>query len=503
MQEGMIRVEGEYRLELTNISKHFGGVRALNKACMYVKHQEIHALVGENGAGKSTLLKVVSGAISRDEGEIKIDGQLVKISTPKEGKDAGIAIIYQELMLIPDLTIAENIFIDKLSSKNNFVNWKQLGINAKALLEQVGFGNLDPFEKVMNLSVAHQQIVEICKSIKEKVKVIIFDEPSAVLTFHEIEKLFEVIRKLKESGVSIIYVSHRLEEIFDLCDNVTVMRDGVVVNQLPTNQCDKRTLVNMMVGREMNVLFPKRNINIGEKVLEAKNLYATNVNDVSFDVRAGEILGFYGLVGSGRTETMRAIFGSDKLKSGEVIFLGKNVRFKSPHQAVKARLGLLPEDRRHQGILLSQSIRINTTLTSIKDTQNKLNLIDKKKEVNIVQNILEKLETKYGSMEHNVSSLSGGNQQKVSLSKWLLAKSKCIILDEPTRGVDVRAKMEIYKIINDLAINGIAVIMISSEMPEIIGICDRVVVMRQGAVVGEVQKADLSENNLIKLVMGM
>jgi ribose transport system ATP-binding protein len=493
----------DYRVEMLNIDKRFGGVYALKDVNFRAKKGEIHALVGENGAGKSTLMKVLSGAIHKDGGIIRIDGKEVNINNPKEGKDIGIATIYQEFMLAPHLTVAENIFIDRLAQGGSFIHWKRLHKETKEILEKLGFGSINPSQKVSTLSVAYQQVVEIAKNLSREAKVLVLDEPTAVLTFSEIEKLFELVRKLKEQEVSVIYISHRLEEIFQLCDTVTVLKDGTFVQQVDTDQIDKKQLINSMVGRELSQLFPDRHAEIGEVAMEVKDINVHNVVEgVSVEVRKGEVLGFSGLVGAGRTEAMRAIFGADKKSSGKVVYLGEEVNFKSPQQAVKKQLGLLPEDRKQQGVLLEQSIRVNTTLSSLDKIYSIPGWIDKKKDQKKAADILERLSTKYGSMEDSVSSLSGGNQQKVALAKWLAADCKCIILDEPTRGVDVGAKVEIYKSINDLAAQGTAIIMISSEMEEIIGMCDRAIIMRQGRVVGELDKEELSENNLIHLAMG-
>lgn len=494
----------KYRIELQDIDKSFGGVHALKNAHLKVMPGEVHALVGENGAGKSTLMKVLSGAISKDKGTILIDGEQVEIHSPKDSIKKGVAIIYQEFMLAPDLTVAENIFIDRLTEGKALIHWPRLKKDAKELLDSLGFSNISPNEKVANLSVAYQQIVEICKALSREAKILVLDEPTAVLTFAEIKKLFELVRNLKKHQVSVIYISHRLEEIFELCDRVTVMKDGEYVDTLNTSDIDKTALINKMIGRELSDLFPKRESEIGEVVLKAKNINSGNmVKNVSFEVRKGEVFGFAGLVGSGRTETMRAIFGADKLESGQISYFEKNVCFKSPKEAVKNKLGLLPEDRKKQGVLLEQSIRINTTLTSMKLGKNKLNIFSKKTEKQRVKDILAQLNTKYNSTEDNASSLSGGNQQKVSLAKWLAAGCEVIVLDEPTRGVDVGAKTEIYKNINDLATQGVAIIMISSEMTELIGMCDRVAVMRLGSIVGELDKSELTENNLISLAMGV
>ncbi len=492
----------EYRLEMRNITKHFGGVKALTDVSLKVEPGEIHALIGENGAGKSTLMKILSGAYVRDSGQIFIDGNEVKISDPKESKDQGVAIIYQEFMLAPDLTVAENIYIDKLSAGKTFINWKELRNNAKEQLERLGFGDIDPNTKCGSLSVAYQQVVEICKCLTRNAKILVFDEPTAVLTFSEIEKLFSVIKKLKEEGVSIIYISHRLEEIFELSQHISVLKDGTYVGTVKTEEFDKHRLVNMMIGREMTEMFPERHARIGETVLEVQNLCAGMVQDVSFSVKAGEVLGFNGLVGAGRTETMRALFGADKKDSGKVIYFGKEVDWKNPKQAIAEKFGLLPEDRKKQGLLLKQSIRMNTTLACLNKIT-KLGFINHKSEKEFVKETLASIQTKYNSTEDNANSLSGGNQQKIALAKWIAADCKCIVFDEPTRGVDVGAKTEIYKVINNLSENGVAVIIISSEMPEIIGMCDRVLVMRNGKISGEVRKEELTENALIKFAMGV
>lgn len=497
-------MQNEYRLEMKHITKRFGGVKALTDVMLKVKPGEVHALIGENGAGKSTLMKILSGVYQMDEGEIILEGKPIKIDSPKAAKDAGIAVIYQEFMLAPDLTVAENIFIDKLAAGKLVINWKQLKRMAKEQLDKLGFGDIDPGVKVGTLSVAYQQVVEICKCLTRNARILVLDEPTAVLTFTEIEKLFEVVNKLRDEGVSIIYISHRLEELFELADNITVLKDGTYVDCVPTNSIDKQKLVNMMVGRELTQMFPQRHAKIGDVVLEVDKLNAGNmVKNISFSVRSGEILGFSGLVGAGRTETMRAIFGADKLDSGKIVYFGKEVCFSDPKQAIENGFGLVPEDRKGQGLLLEQSIRVNTTLASLKKVTNKLGIIHHKKEREYVKELLGQISTKYGSVEDNANSLSGGNQQKVALAKWISAECKCIVFDEPTRGVDVGAKTEIYKIMNSLAESGVAVIMISSEMTEIIGMCDRAIIMRQGEITGEVQKEELAENNLIKYAMGV
>jgi len=493
----------QYIVEMRNISKFFGGVKALKNVSLTIKRGEVHALMGENGAGKSTLMKILAGAYQKDEGQIFVEGKEAKVSSPKDMIKLGVSVIYQEFMLAPDLSVAENIFIDHLVDSGMFINWKRLKQRAKEQLIKLGFDDIDPEQKVGSLSVAYQQIVEICKCLARDSKVLVFDEPTAVLTFSETQKLFDIIRNLKANGVGIVYISHRLEEIMELSDRITILKDGEYVGTVPTADINKEKLVSMMVGREISQLFPKRNAKIGEEILRVENLSAGKmVKDVSFSIRKGEVVGFSGLVGSGRTETMRAIFGADQRDSGKVIFFGKEVNFKDPKDAIKNGLGFLPEDRKHQGLLLEQSIRMNTTLASMSKVK-KFDIINHKKEKEYVKELLASIATKYGSTEDNANSLSGGNQQKVALAKWVAADCKCIILDEPTRGVDVGAKTEIYNIINQLAESGVAVILISSEMTEIIGMSDRVIVMRQGRISGELDKSEMTEDNLIKLSMGV
>ncbi len=491
----------QYRLEMKNISKQFGGIRALDHVSVEVKPGEIHALIGENGAGKSTLIKILSGAYTKDEGTIQIDGERVNIASPLDAKNLGIAVIYQEFMLAPDLSVAENIFIDRLSDKGKLINWKKLNSEAKERLESLGFGNISPQKKVGNLSVAHQQIVEICKCLTHNARILILDEPTAVLTVAEIGKLFGLIRLLKQEGVSIIFVSHHMNEIFELCDSFTVMKDGCLVGCGKVDEVSQGELVQMMIGRELTQMYPQRGAKLGEVVLKVEGLNVKGrVKNVSFEVRSGEVLGFSGLVGSGRTELMRAVFGADKKDSGKVTLLGEEVDFKEPKHAVEKGLGYLSENRKSLGLLVNQSIRINTTMSSLEKVK-KGCFINHKKEKEYVKGLLSQMSTKYGSMEDDVSSLSGGNQQKISFAKWMSADCKCIVFDEPTRGVDVGAKVEIYEIINSLAKQGVAVIIISSEMTEIIGMCDRALIMAQGRITGELDKDFLNEDTIIKLAM--
>lgn len=497
-------MSAEHIIEMHNISKNFGGVKALTDVPFEVKRGEIHALIGENGAGKSTLMKILAGAYQKDGGEIKIDGkEAPKITSPKSMIQMGVSVIYQEFMLAPDLTVAENIYIDSMVEGGLFINWKSLKKKAKQQLERLGFGHINPDDVVGELSVANQQIVEIAKCLARDSKILVFDEPTAVLTFSETEKLLSIIRQLKKEGVTIIYISHRLEELFEISDRITVLKDGEYVATVNTKDITKDSLVSMMVGREIEQLFPERKAEIGDEALVVEHLYAGEaVKNVSFSVKKGEIVGFSGLIGAGRTETMRAIFGADKIDSGKVKYFGEEVQFKNPKEAIENGMGLVPEDRKKQGLLLEQSIRMNTTLAAMKKIK-KFDIINHHREKAYAKELLESIRTKYGHIDDEANSLSGGNQQKIVLAKWLATDCKVMILDEPTRGVDVGAKTEIYKVINRLAEEGIAVIVIASEMSEIIGLCDRAVVMRLGEVAGEVPKEDLTEDNLIKLAMGV
>ncbi|NTW70950.1 MAG: sugar ABC transporter ATP-binding protein [Eubacteriaceae bacterium] len=486
-----------------NVTKSFGGVNALTDVTFRVKPGEIHALMGENGAGKSTLIKILAGAQHPDKGEIKINGKEVRIRNPKEGLENGISVIYQEISLIPDLSVMENIFLDEFNEKKNIIDWKDLRKRAKTYLEKLGFGEINVNDKVKDLTVAYQQIVEICKALTRKSKVLVLDEPTAVLTMKEVRKLFELLKQLRQQGVSIIYISHRLEEIFELANSITVLKDGQFVAVVDRNSINEEGLVKLMIGRNLDTFFPERNATIGEVVLSAKNLKAGSmVEDISFEVRSGEVLGLSGLVGAGRTEAIRAMLGIDPLDSGTVELHGKPIRFKSAKDAFKNKIGLLPEDRKSQGVLLRMPIKHNITLTSL-DAFARAGCLNLKKESAFVDRFSGEVGIKAASLDNNVESLSGGNQQKVALAKLLAPNSRILILDEPTRGVDVGSKTEIFKLINDMVENNCAVVMVSSEMTEIIGMCDRTVVIREGKSVGELQKNELSEINIIKYAMGV
>lgn len=494
--------EQNYRVEMDHITKSFGGVHALKNVSLKVNPGEIHALVGENGAGKSTLMKILSGAYQKDGGSIKIDGVPVNIISPYIGRKLGIGIIYQEFALAPDLTVAENIFLGRLSSGKGMINWSRLYKKAEELIRSVGF-SMSPQTIVGELSVAYQQVVEIAKALSENVKILILDEPTAVLAPREVEHLFQVLAKLKQRDVSIIYISHRLDEVFKIADQITVIKDGAVMGTVLPDEVTSADVIGMMIGRKLTTMFPKRECDIGEQIFRVERLSrGRKVNDVSFTLKAGEVLGVAGLVGSGRTEVVRAIFGADPKETGEIWLGNRLLKIKSPRDAVKYGIGLVPENRKEHGVILSFSIRANVTMPNLKKLLNWLGNIRHATEKTIAKDLIQKLDIKTNGTETEVAALSGGNQQKVALAKWFNTDCKIIILDEPTRGVDVGAKVEIYHLINELARNGMGIIVISSEMMEIIGICDRVIVMNQGRVMGELCKEELTEENIMRLAIG-
>ena len=490
------------RLDMREISKEFGGIAALSGARFSARAGEVHALMGENGAGKSTLMKILAGAYTHDEGEIRIDGAPVGIASPQDAIRKGISIIYQEFSLARHLTVAENILIERLGH-GLFVDTKAMRARAADLLAGMGFDDIDPGEIAGNLTVAHQQVVEICKALSRDCAILVLDEPTAVLTNHETEKLFRLVRRLRAEGVCIVYISHRLDEIFSLCDRVTVLKDGATVGTWDTAALDHKSLVNLMIGRELKDFFPTRDVAPGPVALAVENL-ATGplVSGVSFEVRRGEVLGIGGLVGAGRTEVLRAIFGADPLAGGAVCLNGKPLAIRRPGEAVRAGIGLLPEDRKHQGCLLDMPILANAMMTPVNPHLGLLGLLRGRRERGATEGLRRQLNLKAASIDAEAGTLSGGNQQKVALMKWLVSGCEVLLLDEPTRGVDVGAKVEIYRVINELAANGAAIIMVSSEMLELIGMCDRVLVMRAGRIAGELSGADITEEGIIELAMG-
>jgi ribose transport system ATP-binding protein len=471
---------------MKNIFKSFGGVKALSDVSLQVEPGEVHALIGENGAGKSTLMKILAGAITKDSGEIIIDGSAAEYSSPKKALEMGVSVIYQELNLVPDLTVAENIFLDAIPSKRGFVDWRLMNRESKKLMKDLGT-EISAKTRIMDMSVARQQMVEIAKAIKNQSKIVVFDEPSAVLGVKDSEILFEQIAKLKAQGIAVIYISHRLDEILRITDRVTVLRDGRYITTKNTSELTLEEIVVHMTGKEYRSISrdDAAEENKNDIVLEVKNISTKAlVNNVSFHIRKGEVLGLAGLVGSGRSETARAIFGADPRSGGEIFIHGKKVRIKNPKQAKKHGIGFVMEDRKTAGLHLKLPIYENVTMTNLLKYK-KLGFIRRKGQWKQVNTFRDLLQIKTDNIKNPVLSLSGGNQQKVSIAKWMHIEPEILILDEPTRGVDVGAKGEIYKLINILKEQGKAILLISSEFAEILGLSDRVMVIKNGEVKGE------------------
>jgi ribose transport system ATP-binding protein len=490
-------------LEMVHITKTFPGVVALDDVTFSCNPGEVHALVGENGAGKSTLMKILAGALRPDKGEIRLRGTAVRLNTPAEAQRLGIGIIYQEFNLLPWLSVVENILLGRLpKTQLGAVDWNQAFQKAQSGLDRLGIC-LDLRDRVLDLSVAQQQLVEIAKVLSLNSSVIIMDEPSAVLAGHELEQLFTVIRTLKDQGVTVIYISHRLDEVFDIGDRVTVLRDGQTVGSDETANLDKSALVRMMVGRTLDETFPKSSGQIGDACLEVKHLSSSKLGlkDISFTVCKGEILGLAGLVGAGRSELAMALFGVAPVDSGEVWFNGQRLRSGSPRRTIPLGMALVPENRKEQGLVLGQSVRSNVSLVIIERLRGAL-LIDERREREAVQKQVADMGIKTPTLDERVGFLSGGNQQKVVLAKWLCSGPKCIIMDEPTRGIDVGTKAEIYRLMRELANRGTSIIMISSELPEIIGMSDRILVMSRGRIAGELKREAATEERILTLAIG-
>lgn len=471
-------------LAMRGIHKKFPGVHALKGIDLDLHEGEVLALMGENGAGKSTLIKILGGAHKPSEGEVTINGNSMEINSPQDSQNAGIGIIYQEFNLIPYLTVRENIFLGKAKSRSGFIKKSEEYKIAKELFEKIGI-DIDPNAICNSLSTAEQQIVEIVKSLSSDVKILVMDEPSATLTPQEVEGLFKIIRDLQKQGLGIIYISHRLDEIFDIADRVMVMRDGEYIGTKPMKEITRQEMIEMMVGRKVENEFPKFYHKPGEVKLEVQGLRSKDVKDLSFSVCAGEVLGFTGLVGAGRTETVRLIFGADKKEAGTIKLNGKEISINSPIDAIKQGICLLTEDRKSQGLVLMHSVRENFGLANL-DRLSKTGFIKQKEEKSAFAKHIESMKIKIPHQEQLAKNLSGGNQQKVVLAKWLQRDCDVIIIDEPTRGIDVGAKYEIYMLINELAKQGKAIIMISSELPEVIGMSDRIMVMRGGEISAEI-----------------
>jgi ribose transport system ATP-binding protein len=488
---------------MRHIRKQYPGVRALDDVSLTVGVGEVHALLGENGAGKSTLMKILAGAQPGDGGEILLNGHVVHIDSPQKAMELGISIIYQEFNLVPYLTAGENIFLGRepRAALPGFVDFRTLYSEAQQVLNRLGV-RIDARAPVNTLSVAQQQMVEIAKATSRKAKIIVMDEPSATLTEHELQSLFALIRQLKAEGVSIVYISHRLEEIFEVCDRATIMRDGRWIATEDVANLTREEIIRLMVGRELKEAIPKVPAELGPPALAVRRLNRAGVlHDISFEVRKGEILGLAGLVGAGRTETARAIFGADPIDSGTVEVFGRPVNIRSPQDAIHHGIGLVTEDRKQQGLVLGMVVRENTTLANL-DLLSTLGFIRRREEREVAEKYRRDLDIRTPTIEQVVQNLSGGNQQKLVLAKWLFTGSKVLIFDEPTRGIDVGAKSEIYKLMNELAARGVAIIMISSELPEVLGMSDRILVMHEGEIAGELSRAEATQENIMHLATG-
>jgi ribose transport system ATP-binding protein len=486
-------------LSLSNITKTYPGVVALENISIDFYEGEVHALLGENGAGKSTLIKVISGALEPDGGTLVFaDGIVHTAMTPHLAKSYGVEVIYQEFNLVECLSVAENIcFGDQYG---RLVNYNIMAQKAREIFNEFEV-DIDPRQTVNSLPSSKKQIVEIAKAISRNAKILIMDEPTAPLAVSEVEKMFKIVKRLQARGVAVIYISHRIEELFVISDKVTVLRDGVFISTKPTQGTYRRELVNDMVGRELKEVFPQRAIKPSEVLLEVKNLTGNGDDNITFSVNKGEILGLAGLVGAGRTELARLLYGADPIEAGHILIQGKPVRIKSPADALRNRIGLIPEDRKEQGCLLGRSVKVNITLSSIKNLS-RFGVIMKKKESQLAKTYFDRLKIKSPSMDQLVGFLSGGNQQKVVVARVLAANTDFLIFDEPTRGIDVGSKQEIYQLMTELANQGKAILMITSDMKELLGMSDRIIVLYQGQIAGELRKEKFNRNAILELASG-
>jgi ribose transport system ATP-binding protein len=490
------------RIEMRGIDKSFGSNQVLKQAGFTLESGEVHALMGENGAGKSTLMKILTGVYTKDAGTVLVDGKEVNYKNPQEAEKAGIVFIYQELNVMFDLTVEENLFMGKeIHGKFGICDKKAMQKKAQEALNILGV-NISPKTVMAELSVGQQQMVEICKALMADAKVIIMDEPTAALTQSETVALFKVIESLRKKGVSMVYISHRMEEIFELCDRITVLRDGSYIGVKNIPETNMNEIVKMMIGREIGERYPSRNVKIGKEVLKVKELTRKGTfHDVNFSVRAGEVLGVSGLMGAGRTEIMQAIFGNLSYESGTIEMDGKEVKISNPRQAMEHGIGFITEDRKTEGLMLDKSIRENISLCNLRRIS-KSSVISREAEKNMVAEAIKDLRIKCFGSYHECNNLSGGNQQKVVLAKWILTNPKILILDEPTRGVDIGAKKEIYSIINKLAAQGVAIIMVSSELPEVLGMSDNIMVVREGEVRGIISYEEANQERVMTLATG-
>ncbi len=491
----------DYLVYMDGIIVEFPGVRALDDVSFNLKKGEVHVLLGENGAGKSTLMKVLSGVNPTVSGKVYIEGKEVSLSDTRVAIREGVSIIYQELNLIPYLSVAENIFLGEAPQIAGVINWKKLHADAQKILDRLHV-DIDSKQIVRKLGIAQQQMVEVAKALRHQAKLIIMDEPTSALTEREIKELFATITRLKSEGVGIIYISHRLEEVKQVGDRVTVLRDGQFVDTLDVSKSSLEDFIRLMVGRDINEKFPKESIPIGDVILRAENITTKDkLKDCSITVRKGEILGLAGLMGAGRTELARAIYGADPIVSGTITLDGKVIQIKRPSDAVKHRIGLLPEDRKEHGLVMGMSVRENVSLANLKSVLRR-GLLSSRREKEVANKAINELDIKTPDLNRKVKFLSGGNQQKVVVGKWLLTDSSVLIFDEPTRGIDVGAKIEIYKIMTEFAKEGYGIIMVSSELPEILGMSDRIVVMQGGRVVGEMSRAEATQEKILSYAVG-
>lgn len=488
-------------LEMKNITKAFPGVLALDNVNLRLEKGEVKALVGENGAGKSTLIKILTGAYIPDNGEIRVFGQTFHKMTPILSERLGISAVYQNLILAGHLTVLENVLMGIEPSFAGFLRKREMEKRVEEILERIGYrGVIRPYQRVRDLSAAQQGMVAIARALSRNARIFIFDEPTAVLAEKEVKELFRVIRQLKDEGMSVIYISHRLEEIFELCDNVLVLKDGRVVGEKSVKETTEDELIRMMVGREVRKDLYDPNRKIGNVILKVEELRNEKLNGCSFEAREGEIVGIYGLVGSGRTELARALFGADPIMSGKIYLNGVEVKIKNPRRAIKMGLGLIPEDRREQGLALKLSVKVNVNLPIYRKI-GRLGFIKLSEEKKTAEHYVKVLSIKTPHINQIVANLSGGNQQKVVLAKWLASQSRIFIMDEPTNGIDVGAKQEIYDLINKLAREGAGVVFISSYMPELMAVCDRILVMRDGRIVANLNREEFDEEKILSFAI--
>ncbi len=494
----------EFILELKGIKKHFPGVQALDGVNFNVKPGEIHALVGENGAGKSTLVKIISGIFRPDAGEIFYKGKKITIQDPHHAQGLGIAAIYQEPSLYPDLSVLENIFMGRQPTKGlfGFIDWKTMRAEAEGVFRSIGV-EIDLDAPAGSLSIANQQLVQIAKAFSQKAQILIMDEPTSPLSQRETEALFNIMCKLRDQGIAIIYITHRLEEVFTLADRVTVLRDGKYMGTYLINELSYQFLISLMVGRTLSQLFPQERVEIGAPILRVRGLTRKGrFYNINFELRRGEILGLAGLVGAGRSEVARAIFGIDPADEGEIEVDGRSMKIKNPWEALAAGIAYLPEDRHREGIIGPLKVRENISL-AILDKLCKASIISFQKERALAEEYVEKLDIRTPSVEQLVMNLSGGNQQKVIIARWLASKPRIFIMDEPTRGIDVATKPEIHRLMKQFAKEGMGILMISSELPEILGMSDRILVMREGCIVGELSREEATQERIMSLASGL